>query len=87
MVGATIELLQAGVSLVGGGGYLGCFPEISIRRELADGRLRSLRGGPPIAPFELGVFTRRRTAPSPSVEALIAVLREVLRERPTRRRG
>jgi DNA-binding transcriptional LysR family regulator len=86
VIGATIELLQAGVTLACSGRYLGCFPEISIRRELAEGRLRVLRGAPAIAPFDLAVFTRRRTTPSPSVEALIGMMREVLAERPTRRR-
>jgi DNA-binding transcriptional LysR family regulator len=77
-VGATIELLQAGIALACSGRYLGCFPEISIRRELRAGRLRALRGGPAISPFELSVLTRRRTTPSPTVEALIGELRAVL---------
>ncbi len=86
VLGATIELLQAGIALACSGRYLACFPGRSrSRRELSERRLRVLRGCPKIAPFELGVFTRRRTAPSPAVEALIATMREVLHERPPRR--
>lgn len=80
-VGATIELLQAGIALACGGEYLGCFPEISIRRELADGRLRRLQRAPAVPPFELSVFTPRRTAPSPAVEALERQMRDVLARR------
>ena len=83
-VGATIELLQAGIQLVCGGAYLGCFPEISVRRELADGRLRSVRRGAPIPPFELALFTRRKTVPSPSIEALVVLMREELEQQATR---
>ncbi len=81
--GATIELLQAGIQLACGGAYLGCFPEISIRRELGNGTLVPLKGAPRVPPFELAVFTRRNTAPSPAVEALVAQMREVLAERPS----
>lgn len=84
-VGATIELLQAGIALASSGAYLGCFPEISVRRELRSGRLRALRGAPAIEAFDLGVYTRRLTVPSPAVNALIAALRTVLAERPRRR--
>lgn len=77
-VGATIELLQAGIALTCSGRYLACFPEVSIRRELADGRLRRLQRGPAVPAFELAVFTRRRTARSPAGEALVRELRAVL---------
>ncbi len=81
-IGATIELLQAGIKLAGGGAYLGCFPEISIRRELNDGSLLRIKRAPRVPPFELAVFTRRNTTPSPAVEALITLMRKVLAERP-----
>jgi DNA-binding transcriptional LysR family regulator len=80
-VGATIELLQAGIQLASGGAYLGCFPEISIRRELASGRLRRVRRATGIPPFELALFTRRKTVPSPSIEALVRMMRDVLSKR------
>lgn len=81
-IGATIELLQTGIELVAGGLYLGCFPEISIRRELATKRLRRVRGAPSIPAFELAVFERTRTSGSPAVAALVQVMRAVLGERP-----
>jgi DNA-binding transcriptional LysR family regulator len=81
-LGATIELMQAGIRLASGGSYLGCFPEISIRRELREGTLLPFRGAPRVPPFELAVFTRRNTTPSPAVEALVRRMRDVLAERP-----
>jgi DNA-binding transcriptional LysR family regulator len=86
-LGATIELLQAGIQLVAGGAYLGCFPEISIRRELAEGRLRSVSRAGAIPPFELALFTRRKTVPSPSIEALVELMRNELGRPSTPRRA
>lgn len=80
-VGATIELLQSGIRLACSGVFLGCFPEISIRRELSEGKLVRLKGAPQVAPFELSVFTRRSTTPSRAVEALITHMRAVLAKR------
>ncbi|MFO0548515.1 MAG: LysR family transcriptional regulator [Polyangiaceae bacterium] len=51
-VGATIELLRMAVSLAEEGEFLGYFPRISIRDELATGRLRAL-AGPPSTLFKL----------------------------------
>ena len=76
------ELLQTGIKLVERGVLLGCFPEISIRSQLADGTLRVLSRAPRVRPFDLSVFVRKRTVPSPAVEALITAMREVLSERP-----
>jgi DNA-binding transcriptional LysR family regulator len=82
-VAATIELLQTGIALACSGRYVGCFPEVSIRREIADGRLKRLSGAPKVPAFELAAFTRRWAAPSPAVEALVtqvcAVLKRVRR--------
>jgi DNA-binding transcriptional LysR family regulator len=87
-IGPRIELLQAGVALAEAGVSLACFPEISIRRELRAGSLRELSGGPHIPPFELSVFTRRKTAPSPALEALVREMRALLVAAPrARRRG
>jgi DNA-binding transcriptional LysR family regulator len=57
-VGATIELLQMGVRLCEEGVLLGYFPAISVRPQLRDGRLWSLRGLPARAPFVLRALTR-----------------------------
>jgi hypothetical protein len=54
---------------------------VSIRRELAERRLKRLRGAPSVPAFELAVFTRRGTSPSPVVEALIERVRAVLARR------
>lgn len=86
-IGATIELLQSGIALAVSGQFLGCFPEISIRREIASGQLKVLRGVPRIPSFELGVFTPRRSMPSPAIVALIRAIRQVLAERPQRDAG
>jgi DNA-binding transcriptional LysR family regulator len=80
-VAATIELMQAGIALACSGRYVGCFPEVSIRRELAERRLKRLRGAPRVPAFELAAFTRRGTSPSPVVEALIDRVRAVLARR------
>jgi hypothetical protein len=41
-----------------------------------------LRGAPALAPFELGVFTREKTARSPAVDALVGEMRAVLGDGP-----
>jgi DNA-binding transcriptional LysR family regulator len=78
-VGATIELLQMGVALAESGAYLGCFPEISVRRCLRAGSLRALRGLPRGTPFQLRVLLRAGVRPRPSAAALIAEVRRGLR--------
>jgi DNA-binding transcriptional LysR family regulator len=77
-VGATIELLQMGVALAMTGAYLGCFPEITVRRALRDGSLRALRGLPRGAPFQLRALSRAGVRPRAAVSALIAEVRRVL---------
>jgi DNA-binding transcriptional LysR family regulator len=77
-VGATIELLQMGVALAISGAYLGCFPEISVRRSLRDGSLRALRGLPRGAPFELRVLSRAGVRLRPAATALVAEVRSVM---------
>ncbi|MFO0747138.1 MAG: LysR family transcriptional regulator [Myxococcota bacterium] len=86
-VAATIELLQSGIELVAGGAFVGCFPEVSIRKDLAAGRLRRIRGGPAVPPFELAVLERARTSGSPAAAALVRTMGAVLRERPPARAG
>lgn len=80
-IGATIELLQAGIGLVGGGQFLGCFPEISIRRELKNRALHLVPGAPRVAPFELTVLTRKSVVPSPAAAILIELMRSELRRK------
>ncbi len=70
-VGATIELLQSGVTLVVEGCYLGYFPEVSVRSHLRDGSLRRLAGLPPGAPFELAALTREGGPPRAAAARLI----------------
>jgi LysR family transcriptional regulator of gallate degradation len=81
-VGATIELLRSGVELVAGGRFLGCFPAITIRRELAEGRLVRLRGHPAIPAFELAAYERARGAGSPTVRAVIEAVQRAVRRSP-----
>jgi DNA-binding transcriptional LysR family regulator len=83
-VGATIELLQTGITLTAEGPFLACFPEISIRRELESGRLRELVGGPRVPAFELAVLSPKNAAESPTIDALVAEMRRVLAQRARR---
>ncbi|MBL8912573.1 MAG: LysR family transcriptional regulator [Archangium sp.] len=80
-VGGTIELLQAGIRLTAGGQFLGCFPEISIRRELKAKALHLVPGAPRVPPFELTVLTRKSVVPSPAVSVLIEFMRAELRRK------
>lgn len=73
-ISATIELLQMGVRLCEEGATLGYFPEISVRAELAAGRLWKLNGLPARAPFVLSALTRREAPLRPAVRALLAEL-------------
>lgn len=77
-VGASIELLQMGVQMAIGGGYLGYFPEVSVRNHLESGALHKLTGA--IAPrgFELQLLTRSGGRPRRAAERLISIVREVL---------
>jgi DNA-binding transcriptional LysR family regulator len=78
-IGATIELLRMGVQLAVGGTHLGYFPEVSVRPELADGRLKPLRGLGTSQPFELRVLTREGARPTSGVRLLIAEVERGLR--------
>ncbi|MDQ3034728.1 MAG: LysR family transcriptional regulator [Myxococcota bacterium] len=79
-IGATIELLQMGVALCEEGVFLGYFPEISVRAQLAEGRLWSLRGLPDDrAPFVMRALTRERAPTRPALRALLAVLQKEIR--------
>jgi DNA-binding transcriptional LysR family regulator len=88
-VGATIELLQMGVRLVEEGTLLGYFPEISVRAQLADGRLRALKGLPAREAFALRALVRSGERPRPAVRELIALLRALVRDaiKPSGRRA
>ena len=86
-IGATIELLQMGVRLVEEGTLLGYFPQISVRAQLADGRLRSLRGLPARAPFALRALVRDGDPPRAAVRELVALVRSAMaRPRPVGRK-
>jgi DNA-binding transcriptional LysR family regulator len=80
-VGATIELLRMGVSLVVEGAYLGYFPEIAIQDELAAGALVPL-SSPPAAPFELIALTPRAGARA-GAALLVAEMKKLLGRRAT----
>lgn len=77
-VGATIELLQMGVQLVAEGSYLGFFPEICVREQLARRRMRVLEGLRLGVRFELQALTRAEAAPRRAVQLLIAELGRLL---------
>jgi len=85
-VGATIELLQMGVRLAEAGRYLGYFPEISVRAQLADGRLRSLRGLPTREPFSLNALVRADEEPRASVRELVTLLTRIVQSATRHRR-
>jgi len=74
-VGATIELLQMGVALAETGAVLGYFPEISVRAQLASGRLLALRGLPARAPFVLRALWPGGAPMRPAVRALLDAVR------------
>jgi DNA-binding transcriptional LysR family regulator len=76
-IGATIELLQMGIQLAAGGGFLAYLPEISVREQLADGSLRAL-SGLALGAFELTAITRKGARPKASVRALVDELRTIL---------
>jgi DNA-binding transcriptional LysR family regulator len=75
-VGATIELLRMGVSLVEEGDFLGYFPEISVRREIERGSLVPLPS-PPGRAFDLVAITPRSGA-RPVAEALVREVRALV---------
>ena len=79
-VGATIELLQMGIELVPSGVNLGYFPEMSVRRHLASGRLKALRGLSVAPPFELRALLRRGVPLRPAVRALLDEVAAVVRD-------
>ncbi len=83
-IGATIELLQLMVELVAEAGYLGYFPEISVRKHLATGRLRALRGLR-TEPFRLHALSRDGVPLKPAASALIERVRAAIRRRGQRR--
>lgn len=83
-VGATIELLRMGVALAVEGAFLGYFPEIAIRDELASRALVALPS-PPARPFELLALTPRAGA-RPAAAALVDEVRATLAEGSPRKR-
>jgi DNA-binding transcriptional LysR family regulator len=85
-VGATIELLRMGVALVQEGVYLGYFPEISIRNELAARSLFPLRS-PPAPPFQLAAMLPRARARPEALELVEEVRALVGRRRAAGSRG
>ncbi len=58
-----------------------------VDENLPTEKLVRIKGAPRVPPFELAVFTRRNTARSSAVGALVAHMREVLAERPRAGRG
>jgi DNA-binding transcriptional LysR family regulator len=76
-VGATIELLQMGVQLTVEGSYLGFFPEICVRQQLARGQLRALKGIEG-AQFELQALTRADAPPRRAARLLIEQVQQVI---------
>jgi DNA-binding transcriptional LysR family regulator len=78
-IGATIELLRMGVALVEEGAFLGYFPEIAIRQELASGALVRL-SSPAATPFSLVAMVPASGAKS-AATALIEAVRGALRKR------
>ena len=68
-VGATVELMWTGIEMVRSGSFLGFFPEISVRRQLREGSLRSL-AGIELPRFELHAITRKGEA-KPAVRWLM----------------
>ncbi|MGE0788858.1 MAG: LysR family transcriptional regulator [Sandaracinaceae bacterium] len=77
-VGATIELLQMAVQLAIEGGYLGYFPEVSVRPHLESGSLRALDGLKGHATFALRAITRSGRPMKPAVRLLIEALRSAI---------
>ena len=75
-IGATIELMRMGVALVEEGHFLGYFPEIAIRRELASGSLLRLPS-PASEPFHL-VAVLPRAGGRPAAEALVREMKRVV---------
>ncbi|MBI3074001.1 MAG: LysR family transcriptional regulator [Deltaproteobacteria bacterium] len=73
-VGATIELLQMGVSLALSGQFLAYFPQITIAAQLRNGSLKALRGLPRGRPFDLRALTRVGVRPRPAASQLIETL-------------
>lgn len=73
-VGATIELLQMGISLAMSGQFLGYFPQIAVNTQLRSGALRVLRGLPRGRPFDLRALTRLGVKPRPATILLIEAL-------------
>jgi DNA-binding transcriptional LysR family regulator len=87
-VGCTIELLQMGVRLAEEGAGLGYFPEVSVRAQLRDGRLRALRGLPRARPpFVLRALTRERASLRPAVRLLIEGVGRCVRDATAARAG
>lgn len=78
-VGATIELLRMGVSLVEEGAFLGYFPAIAIQRELDAGALVPLES-PPAPAFELVAVTPRAGARA-AAALLVEEVRRLLAKR------
>jgi DNA-binding transcriptional LysR family regulator len=85
-VGATIELLQMGIALVETGAVLGYFPEITVRAQLASGKLHALAGLPARAPFVLRALVPVGAPVRPPVAALLAALRHEVHAASARKR-
>lgn len=83
-IGATIELLRMGVSLVEEGAFLGYFPSIAIQDELDAGTLVRL-GSPPAPPFELVAITPR-AGPRAAAAVLVEEVRRALKRPPAPKR-
>lgn len=78
-IGARIELLQMELALVLSGKFLGFVPEITVAEELAQGRLKALRGIDFGVDFELSLMSRRGSLQKPAARILIRHVRELMR--------
>jgi DNA-binding transcriptional LysR family regulator len=78
-IGATIELLQMGIQLAIQGGYIGYFPEVSVRPYLEDGSLKALKGLRAGPPFALHALTRADLPQKAATSLLIALISRTVR--------
>jgi DNA-binding transcriptional LysR family regulator len=80
-IGATIELLQSAVELAVSGRYLLYVPEITVRRQLAQRRLKALTGLRSLPPFELQALTRRASTGKNATARLLEIVTELVSRR------
>lgn len=79
-IGATVEMLQMAIQMVGEGSLLGVFPDVMIRCQLNHGELHRIPSTDPLPELELVALTRPSSASHPAAEALLSVLEPALEE-------